>query len=818
MRVVALVSGGKDSTYNMMQVTAEGHQVIALANLHPKDKDELDSYMYQTVGHQGIEKLAQAMELPLYRKITRGNSINTKGSYEPTEDDEVEDLYELLRQVKEEQNVDAVAVGAILSDYQRVRVENVCNRLKLISLAYLWRRDQTELLAEMIESQVCAIIIKVAALGLMPDRHLGKSLKEMQPHLLKMKDKYGLNVCGEGGEYETFTLDCPLFKSRIVVDDVQTVISSADPVCPVGYLNFTKLRLVPKDRSVETTPVVIKNSLDFVSDLNESSYNDLSDPDLSETELELIEKDANARAAIIRSSFSKDDLSGVESGGGGGGSGGGGGVSRSNSLSTRDLNTELSLPPRSPVKIITRRSSVEGAGVVGTSSTTSNSEVAPVATLQYDREREPLTNQPRAIVNSKGWMWVAGVQGVSGESSSQAMQIALNTLEDLITSNSFTLRQICYITLYVRDMADYGALNEVYSSMFSFTNPPTRVCVECPLPEDCHVVLEAVAFNPEKSTSEWDHKRHTMHVQGISHWAPANIGTYSQSTKVGTITYISGQIALVPGSMTIIEGGIKQQCKLTLRHVARIAKAMHAQGQLRDVVQGICFVTHPSYIYEARRQWERRTANAIIDYIVVPALPRGALVEWQVWAHTHNDKFDYEETGCSIGDYTISIRRRWNYENNCASVVCYISTGLATSTTKLTELSDDCMHHHNQLSQKISREQIHDAIAYVLRKLLQDYPLGNSPSNDSSSSSDDHPTVAAPAPAPPTSTTTLPTVHLRFFYQVGAIGSVQALLEAIESFLSSPSNVARIAYTVVPACHLQNFSTFISICGLRHHE
>lgn len=800
MRVVALVSGGKDSTYNMMQVTAEGHQVIALANLHPKDKDELDSYMYQTVGHQGIEKLAQAMELPLYRKITRGNSINTKGNYEPTEDDEVEDLYELLRQVKEEQNVDAVAVGAILSDYQRVRVENVCTRLKLISLAYLWRRDQTELLAEMIDSQVCAIIIKVAALGLMPDRHLGKSLKEMQPHLAKMKDKYGLNVCGEGGEYETFTLDCPLFRSRIVVDDVQTVISSADPVCPVGYLNFTKLRLVPKER-METT-VVIKSSLDFVSDLNESSYNDLSDPDLSETELELIEKESNARAAVIRSSFSKDDLSGMESGGG---------VSRSNSLSTKhDLNAELSLP-RSPVKIVTRRLSVEGVVGLG------GGEVPSVAKLEYEREREMLTNQPRAIVNSKGWMWVAGVQGVAG-SSSQAMEIALATLEDLITSNSFTLRQICYITLYVRDMAEYGALNEVYSRLFSFTNPPTRVCVECPLPEDCHVVLEAVAFNPEKSTSEWDHKRHTMHVQGISHWAPANIGTYSQSTKVGTITYISGQIALVPGSMTIIEGGIKQQCKLTLRHVSRIAKAMHAQGLLRDVVQGICFVTHPSYISEARRQWERRTANAIIDYIVVPALPRGALVEWQVWAHTHNDKFDYEETGCSIGDYTVSIRRRWNYENNCSSVVCYISTGLATSTTKLTELSDDFMHHHSQLSQNISREQIHDAIAYVLRKLLQDYPLGNSPSNDSSSSSDEpHPTRDL---APPLSGTNSikPTVHLRFFYQVGAIGSVQSLLEAIESFLSLPSNVARIAYTVVPACHLQNFSTFISICGLRHHE
>lgn len=92
--------------------------------------------------------------------------------------------------------------------------------------------------------------------------------------------------------------------------------------------------------------------------------------------------------------------------------------------------------------------------------------------------------------------------------------------------------------------------------------------------------------------------------------------------------------------MTIIEGGIRPQCKLTLRHISRIAKAMNAHGQLRDVVHGICFVTHPAFIGEARRQWERRTTNAIMDYIVLPALPREALVEWQVWAHTHNDRFD----------------------------------------------------------------------------------------------------------------------------------------------------------------------------------
>lgn len=92
---------------------------------------------------------------------------------------------------------------------------------------------------------------------------------------------------------------------------------------------------------------------------------------------------------------------------------------------------------------------------------------------------------------------------------------------------------------------------------------------------------------------------------------------------------------------------------------------------------------------------ERRTANAIMDYIVVPALPRKALVEWQVWIHTHNNKFECnfnplthtvsithdllfpdEETGCTVANqYLISIRRRWNYENNCAAIICYVSTG-----------------------------------------------------------------------------------------------------------------------------------------------
>lgn len=64
------------------------------------DADELDSYMYQTVGHQAIDLYAEAMDLPLYRRTIQGTSLETGRNYSETKGDEVEDLYELLRQVK----------------------------------------------------------------------------------------------------------------------------------------------------------------------------------------------------------------------------------------------------------------------------------------------------------------------------------------------------------------------------------------------------------------------------------------------------------------------------------------------------------------------------------------------------------------------------------------------------------------------------------------------------------------------------------------------------------------------------------------------
>lgn len=68
-----------------------------------------------------------------------------------TPGDEVEDMLVLLKEVKRQiPSVSAVSSGAIASDYQRLRVESVCSRLGLVSLAYLWKEDQSLLLQQMV--------------------------------------------------------------------------------------------------------------------------------------------------------------------------------------------------------------------------------------------------------------------------------------------------------------------------------------------------------------------------------------------------------------------------------------------------------------------------------------------------------------------------------------------------------------------------------------------------------------------------------------------------------------------------------------------
>lgn len=149
MKVVALVSGGKDSCYNILKCQEHGHEVVALANLHPEANgaDELDSYCFQTVGHNILHLYPQCMGIPMYRRKFLGVSHQRGLGYTVTEGDEVEEMFTLLAFVcSKHRDVGGVSSGAIASDYQRVRVENVCARLGLVSLAFMWHQPQAKLL------------------------------------------------------------------------------------------------------------------------------------------------------------------------------------------------------------------------------------------------------------------------------------------------------------------------------------------------------------------------------------------------------------------------------------------------------------------------------------------------------------------------------------------------------------------------------------------------------------------------------------------------------------------------------------------------
>ena len=238
-KVVCLISGGKDSLFSILHCLQNGHEVVALANLFPRQDgmleatEDLDSYMYQTVGHTVLPLYEQALGLPLYRQEILGSAVNQSKCYGPTdgEEDETEILVPLLNKVKARHpEVNAVSTGAILSDYQRTRVESVAVRLGLTPLSYLWQwpnlppHTQKSLLEDMATAGQDSRIIKVASGGL-DDSFLWQNVAEQHTiaRLDKAVSRFGAAndgaILGEGGEYETLAVAGPpqLWKGRIVV-------------------------------------------------------------------------------------------------------------------------------------------------------------------------------------------------------------------------------------------------------------------------------------------------------------------------------------------------------------------------------------------------------------------------------------------------------------------------------------------------------------------------------------------------------------------------------------------------------------------------
>lgn len=226
MRLAALWSGGKESSYSTYLAMKE-HEIKYLITLFPEKED---SWMFHYPCIELTKLQAEALGI---KQIIR----KTKGEKEK----ELEDLKEVLMSIRNE--IDGVVSGAVYSKYQKKRIEKICKELRLKSITPLWHRDAEKLLKEEIESEFEIIITGVSAEGF--DKNwLGRKINlDTIEDLKKLNKRFRINLSGEGGEFESLVLNCPLFKKQIKILDFET---EWDNKTNSGYLVVRKTKLIPK--------------------------------------------------------------------------------------------------------------------------------------------------------------------------------------------------------------------------------------------------------------------------------------------------------------------------------------------------------------------------------------------------------------------------------------------------------------------------------------------------------------------------------------------------------------------------------------------
>ncbi|KIV94189.1 hypothetical protein PV10_01978 [Exophiala mesophila] len=549
LNVIALISGGKDSLYTLLHCLHHGHKLIALANLypqhdsqssacvdpdHPQEGEDLNSFMYQTVGHSLVPLYSQCLELPLYRRAISGKAVQTGRYYDPTKSalDETEDLIPLLQEVKRNHpQANAICAGAILSTYQRTRVESVAIRLGLTPLAYLWqypalpppqgRADSIcGLLQDMAAVGCDARIIKIASGGI-PERLLWANVGDnstltrlvngLSPFFPDREFWLRGAVLGEGGEYETIAINGPrpLWKNRIDIAETNSLTIADEG--GVSYFKIAGAKLADK------------------CDCDDTAVHDqLRIPDGLDPQFAIL-------GSLVEASLQPLDPS-------------------------AELPTALSNPNFDAM--IIRASATLSAG---------NLVISNITIDPSDRSK-----------------------GMSSSAADQ-MKGVVQKLREMLQSYHGQLKlvpttsNIVSTTLLLQDISHFGVVNSIYATLFreGEPNPPARVTFACRLPPGVEVSLSVVLNLGSRDSLRG------LHVQSRSYWAPANIGPYSQAVceplddpqdpncsvhdeKLIEIVHVAGQIPLVPQSMEVKDGSFIDQAVLSLQHLWRI-------GQEREV-------------------------------------------------------------------------------------------------------------------------------------------------------------------------------------------------------------------------------------------
>jgi ABC transporter with metal-binding/Fe-S-binding domain ATP-binding protein len=209
VKLVALYSGGKDSTFAISCAQEIGHRVACLITMHPIADD---SALFHYPNSWVTEYLADAMQIPLIGFQVSGRS----------KEDEVNALEEAIVQAKSLYGIEGIVHGGISSNYQKQAFEQVCVRRGIAAVAPLWNSDPERYITELVNRGFHIIIAGVSTMGL-DKKWLGRELdKESIAKLVSISKKCGFNLTFEGGEAETLVIDCPLYWKKLQINAATT--------------------------------------------------------------------------------------------------------------------------------------------------------------------------------------------------------------------------------------------------------------------------------------------------------------------------------------------------------------------------------------------------------------------------------------------------------------------------------------------------------------------------------------------------------------------------------------------------------------------
>ncbi len=209
MKLAALFSGGKDSTYAIYLAKKLHHSVEVLLTLYPHSSE---SHLLHHPNITFTSLQSESMKIPQLVEEISSTDAET----------EFKKLEKLIILAKENYSIEGIVHGGILSKYQKDNFSRICERNDLEIISPLWNKNPESYMKELLEENFEYIISSVSSDGL-DNSWLGQIIdKSGLEHLKNLQSKFGFNLNFEGGEAETFVINCPLFEKPLFIQDSST--------------------------------------------------------------------------------------------------------------------------------------------------------------------------------------------------------------------------------------------------------------------------------------------------------------------------------------------------------------------------------------------------------------------------------------------------------------------------------------------------------------------------------------------------------------------------------------------------------------------